>query len=81
MFNGDIADRGEQATQIYFILFAIMLVQPNCVYINRGNHEVPVAALSLAPTDTPTRSFTPIAVISGFRYCPPPPPEPPLGPC
>jgi len=39
LFNGDIADRGRQAVEIYMILFAYFLADPECLIINRGNHE------------------------------------------
>ncbi|KAK1442071.1 serine/threonine-protein phosphatase 5-related protein [Babesia gibsoni] len=39
VFNGDIADRGAYATNIFLLLFAFKLADPNSVIINRGNHE------------------------------------------
>ena len=39
LVNGDIADRGGFATEIYLLLFGYMLACPGCVLINRGNHE------------------------------------------
>jgi len=39
LVNGDIADRGPNAVEIYLILFGYMLACPGCVYLNRGNHE------------------------------------------
>eukprot|EP00397_Hematodinium_sp_SG-2012_P007711 GEMP01007761.1.p1 GENE.GEMP01007761.1~~GEMP01007761.1.p1 ORF type:complete len:827 (+),score=138.18 GEMP01007761.1:133-2613(+) len=39
LFNGDIADRGRNALEIFIILYVAMLVYPNQVGINRGNHE------------------------------------------
>lgn len=39
LFNGDIADRGHQAVEIFMILFAFFLADPDCLLINRGNHE------------------------------------------
>jgi len=39
LFNGDIADRGHQAVEIYMILFAFFIADPDCIIINRGNHE------------------------------------------
>jgi len=38
-FNGDIADRGARACEIFFVLFAFSLAEPGSVYFNRGNHE------------------------------------------
>eukprot|EP00927_Polykrikos_kofoidii_P002696 TRINITY_DN11078_c0_g1_i1.p1 TRINITY_DN11078_c0_g1~~TRINITY_DN11078_c0_g1_i1.p1 ORF type:complete len:944 (-),score=154.95 TRINITY_DN11078_c0_g1_i1:28-2859(-) len=39
--NGDIADRSKNATEIFALLFCIMLQYPseNVVVVNRGNHE------------------------------------------
>mmetsp|Transcript_90828 Transcript_90828/g.157659 ORF Transcript_90828/g.157659 Transcript_90828/m.157659 type:complete len:1000 (+) Transcript_90828:58-3057(+) len=39
LFNGDIADRGHQAVEIFMILFAFFLADPDSLIINRGNHE------------------------------------------
>jgi len=39
LFNGDIADRGKNALEIFMIIFVGMLVYPENVCINRGNHE------------------------------------------
>ncbi|EPT25249.1 serine/threonine protein phosphatase [Toxoplasma gondii ME49] len=39
LFNGDIADRGRYAVEIFMMLFAFKLQCPSSVVINRGNHE------------------------------------------
>jgi len=39
LFNGDIADRGGQAVEIYMLLFSFFLADNSCMLINRGNHE------------------------------------------
>lgn len=39
IFNGDIADRGTSAVEIFLLLFAFKLHCPESVIINRGNHE------------------------------------------
>ncbi|EUD65899.1 protein phosphatase [Plasmodium inui San Antonio 1] len=39
IFNGDIADRGENATEIFLLLFTFKLSNYDSVIINRGNHE------------------------------------------
>lgn len=39
LFNGDVADRGHQAVEIFMILIAFFLADPECLIINRGNHE------------------------------------------
>ena len=39
LFNGDIADRGDYATEIFALVLGYMLVFPGSVFVNRGNHE------------------------------------------
>eukprot|EP00928_Gymnodinium_smaydae_P020344 TRINITY_DN17865_c0_g1_i1.p1 TRINITY_DN17865_c0_g1~~TRINITY_DN17865_c0_g1_i1.p1 ORF type:complete len:906 (-),score=202.54 TRINITY_DN17865_c0_g1_i1:7-2391(-) len=39
IFNGDIADRGEYAVEIFILVLAFKLRYPNSVHILRGNHE------------------------------------------
>ncbi|CAD7947509.1 unnamed protein product [Amoebophrya sp. A120] len=39
LFNGDIADRGFYSIEIFLLVFSLMLIFPNHVHINRGNHE------------------------------------------
>ena len=39
MVNGDIADRGPHAAEIFLILCIFKLADPGSVFINRGNHE------------------------------------------
>jgi protein phosphatase len=37
--NGDVADRGRNATEILLLIFAFMLAAPGRIVMNRGNHE------------------------------------------
>lgn len=39
IFNGDIADRGPNACEIFMLLFAFFIEDPDCLIITRGNHE------------------------------------------
>ena len=39
LFNGDVADRGKHAVEIFLLLLLYQLADPKCMYINRGNHE------------------------------------------
>nr|XP_033805625.1 serine/threonine-protein phosphatase with EF-hands 1 [Geotrypetes seraphini] len=39
LFNGDFVDRGQNSMEILVILFAFLLVYPNNLHLNRGNHE------------------------------------------
>ncbi|XP_066478234.1 serine/threonine-protein phosphatase with EF-hands 1 [Tiliqua scincoides] len=39
VFNGDFVDRGKNSVEILIILFAFLLVYPNHLHLNRGNHE------------------------------------------
>ncbi|GCC38046.1 serine/threonine-protein phosphatase with EF-hands 1 [Chiloscyllium punctatum] len=39
VFNGDFVDRGKNSLEVIMILFAFLLVYPNDMHLNRGNHE------------------------------------------
>jgi len=39
IFNGDLVDRGNHGCEIALLLCALKVTYPECVFINRGNHE------------------------------------------
>ncbi|NXM20776.1 PPE1 phosphatase, partial [Ploceus nigricollis] len=39
VFNGDFVDRGKNSMEILIILFTFLLIYPNDLHLNRGNHE------------------------------------------
>ncbi|NXI68929.1 PPE2 phosphatase, partial [Anseranas semipalmata] len=39
VFNGDFVDRGRNSMEILILLFAFLLIYPNDLHLNRGNHE------------------------------------------
>jgi hypothetical protein len=39
IFNGDFVDRGDWGVEVMLILVALLVSRPDCVFLNRGNHE------------------------------------------
>ncbi|XP_073996723.1 retinal degeneration C isoform X3 [Rhodnius prolixus] len=39
VFNGDFVDRGRKGMEVFLLLLTCLLVFPDGVYLNRGNHE------------------------------------------
>lgn len=39
LFNGDLVDRGDFGCEVVLTVLIFKLLYPNCVHINRGNHE------------------------------------------
>eukprot|EP00929_Paragymnodinium_shiwhaense_P050222 TRINITY_DN252_c3_g1_i1.p1 TRINITY_DN252_c3_g1~~TRINITY_DN252_c3_g1_i1.p1 ORF type:complete len:1361 (-),score=321.75 TRINITY_DN252_c3_g1_i1:246-4328(-) len=39
VFNGDLVDRGNESVEVALAVFALKLLHPDTVFINRGNHE------------------------------------------
>ncbi|XP_063068777.1 serine/threonine-protein phosphatase with EF-hands 1 [Engraulis encrasicolus] len=39
IFNGDFVDRGKKSVEVIIILFAFLLLYPDHMHLNRGNHE------------------------------------------
>ncbi|MEN2497153.1 MAG: hypothetical protein MHMPM18_001575 [Marteilia pararefringens] len=39
IFNGDFVDRGEFSVEVILVMLLINQMNPNCLFLNRGNHE------------------------------------------
>eukprot|EP00127_Corallochytrium_limacisporum_P006874 Clim_evm89s236 gene=Clim_evmTU89s236 len=39
IFNGDFVDRGNYSIEVMCLVLSLFLMAPDCVFINRGNHE------------------------------------------
>lgn len=39
LFNGDFVDWGSFSVEVMIALYSFKLLNPKCMYLNRGNHE------------------------------------------
>ncbi|XP_075377721.1 serine/threonine-protein phosphatase with EF-hands 1 [Mycteria americana] len=57
VFNGDFVDRGKNSMEILIILFAFLLIYPNDLHLNRGNHEDYIMNLRYGFTNEVSRKY------------------------
>uniref|UniRef100_A0A670YF72 Serine/threonine-protein phosphatase n=1 Tax=Pseudonaja textilis TaxID=8673 RepID=A0A670YF72_PSETE len=63
VFNGDFVDRGKNSMEILIILFAFLLVYPNHLHLNRGNHEDHLMNLRYGTVQEYLTHWLPLATI------------------
>lgn len=73
VFNGDFVNRGKFSTECMIALYAILLVDPESIHLNRGNHEARLIADVYGLKDEMLKKYdndTYLLLVDSFKYLP-----------